>query len=240
MTQTIYFDDGTAIKHKGDLDAKQVLVMICRDNVSRDTTLFDSIAVQAGTSVTLIWHEHSLVNPGLKKSLFTSVLNRIKPQKQLNHINDIPFRCKSLKEFIGRLNPNSQISILSQSGGGRIASLIADELPVHKMVCLGYPFRRENHPVEPERFMHLATLKTPFLILQGTRDSYGTPDNIHKQYALSPSVFVEAIDADHDFIVSDEETQRTIQRVLDFLDISSGDKNSATSLMASRLLQNNQ
>src|SRR5947209_5742628 len=56
-----------------------------------------------------------------------------------------------------------------KSMGGRIASLIADQANVAGLVCLGYPF----HPVgKPDRLRvgHLRALRTPTLILQGTRD----------------------------------------------------------------------
>ena len=83
-----------------------------------------------------------------------------------------------------------------KSMGGRIASLIADETGVTGLICLGYPF----HPVgKPNnlRVEHLRTIKTPALIVQGERDSFGTREEVAK-YKLSPTVKVEWItDGDH-------------------------------------------
>jgi len=84
-----------------------------------------------------------------------------------------------------------------KSMGGRIASLIADEAGVAGLVCLGYPF----HPVgKPEvlRVEHLTTIRTPTLIIQGERDSFGCMDEV-RGYRLSSPVKVRWIeDGDHD------------------------------------------
>jgi predicted alpha/beta-hydrolase family hydrolase len=85
-----------------------------------------------------------------------------------------------------------------KSLGGRIASMIADEAGVDGLVCFGYPFHPPGAP-ERRRTAHLEALATPALILQGTRDSFGTPDDV-KGYALSRSIRVVWVpDGDHSF-----------------------------------------
>jgi len=85
-----------------------------------------------------------------------------------------------------------------KSMGGRIASLIADEAGVRGLVCLGYPF----HPVgKPDRLRvaHLAELTTPTLIVQGTRDPFGTREEV-QGYRLADTIRVHWLeDGDHDF-----------------------------------------
>jgi predicted alpha/beta-hydrolase family hydrolase len=85
-----------------------------------------------------------------------------------------------------------------KSMGGRIASLVADEARVAGLVCLGYPF----HPVgKPDRLRveHLATIRTPTLIVQGQRDPFGDREEV-AGYRLSPAVRVAwAEDGDHSF-----------------------------------------
>jgi predicted alpha/beta-hydrolase family hydrolase len=84
-----------------------------------------------------------------------------------------------------------------KSLGGRMASLIADERAAG-LVCLGYPF---HPPGKPDRLRteHLRVLRTPTLICQGTRDPFGTPDEI-AGYALAPSIRLAWIeDGDHCF-----------------------------------------
>lgn len=74
--------------------------------------------------------------------------------------------------------------------GGRVASLLADELAealaVRACLCLGFPF---HHPRTPERWRsrHLATQRTPTLILQGERDPFGRPEAV-RGCPLSPAV----------------------------------------------------
>jgi predicted alpha/beta-hydrolase family hydrolase len=76
--------------------------------------------------------------------------------------------------------------------------MIADEARVRGLVCFGYPF----HPPgdrEKVRTKHLETLATPALILQGTRDPFGTPEDV-AGYRLSPSIRVEWLEGgDHSF-----------------------------------------
>ncbi len=85
-----------------------------------------------------------------------------------------------------------------KSMGGRIASLVSDEAGVAGLVCLGYPF----HPPGKRdvlRVAHLAGLRTPALIVQGTRDPFGGRDEVSR-YSLSKTlrvVFLE--DGDHSF-----------------------------------------
>jgi predicted alpha/beta-hydrolase family hydrolase len=91
-----------------------------------------------------------------------------------------------------------RLIIGGKSMGGRIASLIADEALVAGLVCLGYPF----HPVgKPDklRVEHLQDIQTPTLIVQGTRDSFGTRDEV-AGYRLSSTVRVHWLeDGDHSF-----------------------------------------
>lgn len=83
-----------------------------------------------------------------------------------------------------------------KSMGGRIASQIADAAGVRGLLCLGYPFHPPGRPEKP-RTAHLAALTTPALIVQGTRDTFGTPDDV-AGYALSPAIRLAWIDdGDH-------------------------------------------
>ncbi|QJU55773.1 alpha/beta family hydrolase [Herbiconiux sp. KACC 21604] len=98
----------------------------------------------------------------------------------------------------------ARVAIGGKSMGGRVASLVADELsadgtgPVTSLVCLGYPFHPPGAP-EKLRTAHLAELRTPTLILQGTRDPFGTVEQV-PGYALSPSIRVSWLDdGEHEF-----------------------------------------
>ncbi|MBV34620.1 MAG: alpha/beta hydrolase [Rickettsiales bacterium] len=90
------------------------------------------------------------------------------------------------------------IIIGGKSMGGRVASMIADELKVDGVIAMGYPFHPPGKPEKP-RTEHLADLQTPTLILQGTRDPFGKPDEV-AGYQLSPQISVEWLeDGNHSF-----------------------------------------
>jgi predicted alpha/beta-hydrolase family hydrolase len=68
---------------------------------------------------------------------------------------------------------------------------------VRGLACLGYPFHPAGRP-ERLRTGHLATLETPCLICQGTRDALGSAEEV-AGYALSGSIRLHwAADGDHD------------------------------------------
>jgi predicted alpha/beta-hydrolase family hydrolase len=91
-----------------------------------------------------------------------------------------------------------RLVIGGKSMGGRIASHVADRAGARGLVCLGYPFHPPRQP-QKLRTAHLATLRTPTLIVQGTRDEFGGPDEV-AGYALSPAIRLLWIDGgDHSF-----------------------------------------
>jgi len=97
--------------------------------------------------------------------------------------------------------PLGSLLIGGKSMGGRVASLVADELAdlgyIDGLVCLGYPFHPPEKP-DQLRTAHLLALRTPTLICQGTRDPFGTRDDV-PGYELSPAIEVHWLDdGDHD------------------------------------------
>lgn len=99
---------------------------------------------------------------------------------------------------IAELGGGNCVIIGGKSMGGRIASMIADEAEVRGLVCLGYPFHPPGNPAKL-RVSHLEHLKTPALIVQGTRDPFGTPEEV-AGYSLSPAIrFLWLEDGDHSF-----------------------------------------
>lgn len=102
---------------------------------------------------------------------------------------------------IDALHVDGPLVIGGKSMGGRVASMIADELfeadCIAGLICVGYPF----HPIgKPEKLRteHLQHLRTPTLICQGTRDQFGTKDEV-SEYELSSAVKVSWFeDGDHD------------------------------------------
>jgi predicted alpha/beta-hydrolase family hydrolase len=94
-----------------------------------------------------------------------------------------------------------RVVIGGRSMGGRVASMLADEGldagTVAGLACLSYPWHPPEKPAQP-RTAHLLGLRTPTLVVQGTRDPFGSPDEI-ASYGLPSSIellFLE--DGDHD------------------------------------------
>jgi len=103
------------------------------------------------------------------------------------------------RQAIAELGEARRLVVGGKSMGGRVASLVADAAGVRGLVCLGYPFHPPGRPATP-RTAHLETLATPALVVQGTRDPFGTPDEV-AGYALSPAIRVAWIeDGDHDLV----------------------------------------
>ncbi len=94
------------------------------------------------------------------------------------------------------------VAIGGKSMGGRVASMVADELhaagEVSALVCLGYPFHPPGSP-EKLRTAHLEALQTPTLIVQGARDPFGTVDEV-PAYPLAPGIRLLWLDdGEHEF-----------------------------------------
>ena len=108
-----------------------------------------------------------------------------------------------IPEYIEAVEALGQGSLIigGKSMGGRVASMVADELFAQKridgLLCLGYPFHPPKRP-DNLRTDHLADLKTPTLICQGTRDPFGSREEV-ESYALSDSIELLWLeDGDHD------------------------------------------
>jgi predicted alpha/beta-hydrolase family hydrolase len=99
----------------------------------------------------------------------------------------------------------ARLFIGGKSMGGRIATHLAaapgewpeGALPLSGVVVFGYPLNPPGGPSRrsPDRVSHLARIHVPTLIVQGTRDTFGGPDQIQ---AAMPHAYVHALTgADH-------------------------------------------
>lgn len=107
----------------------------------------------------------------------------------------------AVKAIAGK-HKRQTLIIGGKSMGGRVASLVADELyaggDISGLVCLGYPFHPPNQP-DKLRTMHLEDLYCPTLIAQGERDPFGSRDEIEALTLSSNIAFTWLGDGDHDF-----------------------------------------
>ena len=111
---------------------------------------------------------------------------------------DIPQRLAMLDRVLPASERARRTLLIGQSSGARVASLFAIQRQIAAVVCLGYAFRERDRLLEPERFLHLAHIQTPTLIVQGVADPYGGID-LTEAYALSPAVTLSFLDAGYDF-----------------------------------------
>jgi predicted alpha/beta-hydrolase family hydrolase len=115
------------------------------------------------------------------------------------------------------------LAVGGKSMGGRMASLLADELGADALVCLGYPFYPAGKPEKP-RVEHLAKLRTPTLIIQGERDALGNCETV-AGYELSEEIEMYWLSAaDHDLkplkasgFSHDHHLQTAADRIVAFL-----------------------
>ena len=95
--------------------------------------------------------------------------------------------------------------------GGRIASqvvasLTADSTPrssdIGGLVLLGYPLHPPGQPQRP-RVAHLPSLAIPTIVVQGTRDTFGTDAEVRAAFGVVPAPvdWLVIPDGDHSFKV---------------------------------------
>jgi len=110
-----------------------------------------------------------------------------------------PVLLETWRRVIEEHGGGSKVFIGGKSMGGRIASMVADDAQVRGLICFGYPFHPPGKLDQP-RTAHLEKLRTPALILQGTRDPFGTQDQV-STYVLSKAIRIEWLpDGDHSLV----------------------------------------
>ena len=99
-----------------------------------------------------------------------------------------------------------------KSMGGRMATQLAAAeaaLPVAGLVLLGYPLHPPGQP-HKRRDAHLPSVRRPMLVIQGSRDSFGTPEELAPAFgSLDPPATIHVIEGgDHSFKVPRADAQR--------------------------------
>ena len=117
-----------------------------------------------------------------------------------------------------RARGRTRVFIGGKSMGGRMAThLGARGVPgIAGIVALGYPLRPPGKSGN-ERAAHLPSIKVPLLIVQGTRDSFGSPDDLRGALAgttASPAV-VAVEGGDHSFNVRGRKPAEVLSEVAD-------------------------
>jgi predicted alpha/beta-hydrolase family hydrolase len=125
------------------------------------------------------------------------------------------FHDGSLQKNLGQ----QKLVIGGKSMGGRIASQVAANTAddIAGLVLLGYPLHPPGRP-EKLRSKHLPDIHAPMLFVQGSRDSFGTPDELRpilKQLKTTADLCVVE-GGDHSFKVP-KQAATTQEQVYEFV-----------------------
>lgn len=110
--------------------------------------------------------------------------------------------------------PPDRLVLGGRSMGGRMCSMaVADGLPAAALILVAYPL---HPPDKPDRLRteHLPRLEVPCLFVSGTRDPFGTPEEMEAATAVIPGpvTHVWLDGARHDLRGRDEEVAATVAR----------------------------
>jgi predicted alpha/beta-hydrolase family hydrolase len=110
----------------------------------------------------------------------------------------------AVRDRARRNDERGKLFIGGKSMGGRIASQVAaaDHDGVAGLVFLGYPLHPPGDP-EKLRTRHWSAIAVPMLFVQGSRDAFGTPDELrpHMKLLKAPADLVVIEGGDHSFKV---------------------------------------
>jgi predicted alpha/beta-hydrolase family hydrolase len=90
-----------------------------------------------------------------------------------------PVLLAAVREEATQLAPRVSALVLGgRSMGGRMCSMaVAEGLPAAGLVLISYPLHPPGRP-DRERSEHFPGLEVPCLFVSGTRDAFGTPDEL--------------------------------------------------------------
>ena len=157
----------------------------------------------------------------LKKRLFPSFASWT-GQKEIHDptpetflLHDLPRRSAHLEDYLKAREHRRDMVLIGRSSGARLATWYASRHQVGAVICIAYPFRNPALGPEPERYGHLAKLKVPTLICQGTQDEFGGA-NVFQDYSLSRSVRVHLLRTDHHFNIAPDAWDTLARIMLEF------------------------
>ncbi len=218
------FSDGGELFHFGDGSEKTRIFFLERDDSFRDKELIEylkELFIDKEFSVSIFYPPNAAfkrkIDPDFKlrnrpgtpwrflmtlSLIFQPIYWKYFIDSHIKRMGTIEYQAQSFVKAFHSLSPLPTF-ILGRSSGARIATLVADQLAVAGLICIGYPFRNPDGGDEPARYRHLESLKTPCLLLQGEKDPYGGL-GLNEKYKLSESISLKFMNVDHDFILTEE------------------------------------
>ena len=119
-----------------------------------------------------------------------------------------------------RVKP-ARLVLGGRSMGGRMCSMaVAEGLPAAGLVLLSYPLHPPGRP-ESLRVEHFPALDLPCLFVSGTKDPFGTPEEVESHTAAIPGpvthVWIDGAGHDVKDRKDDPRERRVIETVADWL-----------------------
>lgn len=120
-----------------------------------------------------------------------------------------------LEEVRRECGQQCRVLVGGKSMGGRMASILASQTGgIDGVICFGYPF---HPPGKPDRWRtgHFAEVTAPMLVVQGTRDPFGRPDEVAARRSELAGATLEWLEGgNHDLqpLKSQSETQASLLR----------------------------
>lgn len=124
-----------------------------------------------------------------------------------------PVLVRAIEEAAGDLRDRADHLVLGgRSMGGRMCSVaVAEGLPAEALVLISYPLHPPGKP-EKLRTEHFPKLRVPCLFISGTRDAFGTPEELEAAVSAIPGpVTIEWVEGkDHALRGSDSKVAATV------------------------------
>ncbi|MCR9255923.1 MAG: alpha/beta fold hydrolase [Alphaproteobacteria bacterium] len=144
-------------------------------------------------------------------------MTRAKEEGKSRPPDRMPVLLETFAEVVAaHRKPGTKLIVGGKSMGGRAATMIARSVGADGYLVFGYPFHPPGKP-DHARVAHLEPLRVPGLIIQGTRDPFGKPDEV-SHYPLNDALHVFWIDeGDHSLAPSKRSglsPERSIARAL--------------------------
>jgi uncharacterized protein len=107
--------------------------------------------------------------------------------------------CAALDWLVTQEWAQHQLLVGGRSAGARVACRTASHTKPAAIVCLAFPLHLPGRP-DKSRVAELLAPEVPRLVLQGTKDTFGTPEEIRAAIGKAPGIsVVELPGADHGF-----------------------------------------
>jgi len=151
--------------------------------------LFPGAGSSSTHSSLVAMHDALLPLPVVRHDFPYRLAGKPFPDKAPVLIASVKENVRALAESLGV--STSQIVIGGRSMGGRMCSMaIADEedpLVVAGLVLVSYPLHPPKKP-DTLRVEHLPRVSVPTLCISGTKDNFGTPQELEEAFSVVPGV----------------------------------------------------